>query len=222
MSDEPDEPCDGRIERRTVLKSTGAAALAGVTAGTGTASAERAPPVDHVGSTTVVEVAVEHPGLSAGPTNHATPLPFSSVDARTGQFRLQLGSDAAKATLRESDGVVFNRGYHALPATLYDGETVSELVAATNPRLRPTATVSVAERYSPPTIRVEEAGDAVAVTADGRTVEVAPGSRTRLVADERTARVERPGGIATASVSPTVTVQHYGQLDAFVVQGGGE
>lgn len=220
MSDGPDEPRDGRIERRTVLKSTGAAALAGVTATAGTASARRAAPADHVGSTTVVEVAVEHPGLSAGPTNHATPLPFSSIDARTGQFRLQLGSDDAKATLRENDGVVFNRGYHALPATLYDGETVSELVVATSRRLRPTRTVSLAEQYSPPTVRIEDAGDAVAVTADGQTVAVEPGSRTRLVADERTARVKRPGGPTTASVSPTVTVQHYGELDAVLEEGG--
>jgi hypothetical protein len=231
MSDRPDKTFDGRIERRTILKSTGAAAFAGVTAGAGTASARLAAPADHVGATTVLDVSVEHADVPDMSTNRRTPLSFSTVHRSTGQFVRGLATDDHARTLRENEAVAVADGYRGLPATLFEDRTTTELVVETNSRLQTVETLPLRRRYTTPSVTVEPAdGAAVTVAADGRTATVAPQSTGRLALDEREIAYTRPGHLTgdgaaraeTATVTPVVNVQNHGRLDAYVWKRGGD
>lgn len=203
----------GRVDRRTVLKATGAAGFGTVAAGVAAASGGEEVHLAEVG----VEYDLDVTEATASELQRtAVHVPLRYVVGEGTVSPTELASEGLRATFRDRDRVVAVAGeVEALPTTVALPASSRLLPVRVADDYRPTGAVSVTGRVPEPTVDLRFDGTGLGARVDGTEHAVEPGAARTLPAAGGEVAVatwsdeDRP---VTVTAEPHVHVRNRGSL----------
>lgn len=209
------EPEKIAVDRRKILKVTGAAGIAGV--GTTKNVSGETPETKETATFIEMNVTFKIDSPSVSSSDHHTAVEFYSIEQ--GELLFAAVEESDLKIFAENKSVVRFNGYHNIP-TDFSSREYETLVTDPNVRLTNRRGLPLAGSVSVPAIQTKMENNTLLVKTGQKEMELQPGDSESL--NLNSVEAELRGG-ETVEATPVIVANNHGELDVVgdkIVRGG--